>query len=95
MADNQQDDAESLIKDGMRLADSLDGHETRDWVERVGSALEWGNVKFAELQQRRQSLSVDAVDGATINCILDTIRERLRFLESLHRRNTNTAVSAE
>lgn len=95
MADSQQDDAESLIKDGMSLADSLDGHETRDWVERVGSAVAWGNVKFADLQHRRQSLSVDAVDGATIDRILDTIRERLRFLESLHRRNTNSFVNAE
>ena len=79
----------------MSLADSLYGHETRDWVEMVGSAVEWGHVTLAELLHRRQSLSVDAVDGATIDRILDTIGERLRFLESLHRRNANSPVTAE
>ena len=57
----------------MSLADSLGGLETRDWVERVGYALDWGNVKFVELLNRRQSLSMDAVDAATMDSILDTI----------------------
>lgn len=95
MADKQEDNAETLIRDTMHLADSLDGLETRDWVERVGNALEWGNVKFAELLLRRQSLSLDAVDGATVDRILDTIGARLNFLESLHQRNRKSPDSAE
>lgn len=78
----------------MSLADSLGGLETRDWVERVGYALDWGNVKFAELLDRRQSLSMDAVDAATMDSILDTIRARIQFLQSLHRRNAKNSGSS-
>lgn len=95
MAEKSEDNTETLIRDAMHLADSLDGMETRDWLERIGSAVERGNLKFAELQHRHQSLSVDAVDRATIDRILDTIRARLKFLESLHQRNRNTPDIAE
>lgn len=95
MADKQEDSAERLIKDAMHLADSLDGHETRDWVERVGSAVEFGEAKYAELLDRRQSFSLDAMDGVTIDGILDTIRARLKFLESLHQRNRKPPGIAE
>lgn len=88
MTDEQEDNAECLRADTLRLADSLDGMETRDWVERVGSALDFGQAKFAELLHRRQSVSMVSVDAASIDLILDTIRARLKFLESLHRRNT-------
>jgi len=87
MADSPEDNADDLGEDALRLADSLDGMETRDWVERVGSALEFGEVKYDELLRRRQSLSLNAVDGSSIDSILDTIRARLKFLASLHRRN--------
>lgn len=40
MADEHEDNAEKLRTDAMHLADSLDGMETRDWVERVGIAVE-------------------------------------------------------
>ena len=88
MTDEQEDNAECLRADTLRLADSLDGMETRDWVERVGSALDFGQAKFAELLHRRQLVSMVSVDAASIDPILDTIRARLKFLESLHRRNT-------
>lgn len=88
MAD-EHNNADSLRTDALRLADSLDGMETRDWVERVGSAVEFGEAKFTELQRRHQSLSMEAADRANIDSILDTIRARLKFLESLHRRNSN------
>jgi hypothetical protein len=87
MTDSPENDTESLRSDALRLADSLDGLETRDWVERVGHALEFGEVKLAELLRRRQSLSAHEADGAGIDSILDTIRARLKFLDSLHRRN--------
>ncbi|HKR28135.1 MAG TPA: hypothetical protein VJS11_11800 [Acidobacteriaceae bacterium] len=88
MAASPEDSAENLRRDAFRLADSLDGMETRDWVERVGSALELGELKYAELLHRRQLLSLNAVDGTSIESIMDTIRARLKFLELLHRRNT-------
>ena len=88
MADSPDDNADTLRQDAFRLADSLDGMETRDWVERVGSALEFGEVKYAELLQRRRLLSLNAIEGASIDSVLDTIRARLKFLDSLHRRNT-------
>lgn len=95
MAEKSEDNVETLIRDAMNLADPLDGMETRDWVERVGSAVEWGKLNFAELQHRRQSLPVDAVDEATIDRIVDTIRARLKFLVSLHQRNRKTAGIAD
>ncbi|HKR26473.1 MAG TPA: hypothetical protein VJS11_03425 [Acidobacteriaceae bacterium] len=95
MPDKNESSAESLIQDALRLADSLDGMETRDWVERVGDALEFGEVKYAELLRRRSSVSIDAVDTAAIESILNTIRARLTFLESLHRRNTKADREAD
>ena len=79
--------AEDLRKTAMRLANSLDGLESRDWVERVGEAPQRGNAEFAKLLRRRQSLSLNAVDGASIDSMFDTIRARLKFLDSLYRRN--------
>ena len=87
MTDVQNGTADVLRTDALRLADSLDGMETRDWVERIGSAVKYGEVKYAELLHRRESLSMNAVDAASIDSILGTIRARLAFLESLHRRN--------
>lgn len=55
MADAPEDNTENVRRDALRLADLLDGLETRDWVERVGNALDFGEVKFAELLRRRQS----------------------------------------
>ena len=88
MADSAEDNAENLRRDAFLLADSLDGMETRDWVERVGSAVEFGEVKYAELLHRRRLLSLNAIEEASIDSVLDTIRARLKFLDSLHRRNT-------
>lgn len=51
-------------------------------------------VRFAELLDRRQSLSMDAVDAATMDSILDTIRARIHFLQSLHRRNAKNSGSS-
>ena len=87
VADSPEDNAEDLRRDAFLLADSLDGMETRDWGERVASALEFGEAKYAELLQRRRLLSLNAIEGASIDAVLDTIRARLKFLESLHRRN--------
>lgn len=95
MADKPEDNAETLIRDAMHLADSLDGLESRDWVERVGSAVEWGKLKFVDLSDRRQSLSLDGVDEVTIDRILDTVRARLKFLESLHQRHRKTPGNVE
>ena len=88
VADSSKDNADNLRKDAFWLADSLDGMETRDWVERVGSAVEFGKVKYAELLDRRRLLSLNDVEAASIDAVLDTIRARLKFLDSLHRRNT-------
>lgn len=95
MADKSEDNAATLIRDAMHLADSLDGLETRDWVRSIGSAVEWGKLKFVELQDRRQALSLNAVDEATIDRVLDTIRARLKFLESLHQRNRSAGIAGK
>lgn len=87
MADRPEDNADELRKAALRLADSLDGLETRDWVERVGDAVRRGNAEFADLLHRRELLSLNAVDGSSIESIMDTIRARLKFLDSLYRRN--------
>jgi hypothetical protein len=87
VADSPEDNADNLREDALRLADSLGGMETRDWVERVGRAVESGEVKYAELMQRRRALSPHQAGGAGIDSILETIRARLKFLDSLHRRN--------
>lgn len=85
--DKHEDTAEIVIKDALHLADSLDGMATRDWVERVASAAEWGNLKFSTLQNRGQSLSMQAAEAALFNRVLQIVRARLDFLESLHARN--------
>lgn len=85
VTDEHEETAETMIKDALHLADSLDGMATRDWVERVASALEWGNLKFTTLQNRGQSVSMEAAEAALFNRVLQMVRARLDFLESLHR----------
>jgi hypothetical protein len=79
---------DDLREAALHLANSLDGLATRDWVERVGDAIKRGNAEFADLLRRRASLSLTAVDENSIDSIMETIRARLKFLESLYRRNT-------
>lgn len=87
MTSPPNDNSDELRKAALRLANSLDVPATRDWVDRVGDALKRGKAEFADLQRRRESLSLNAIDGRNIDSILETIRERLKFLESLYGRN--------
>lgn len=93
MRDESGDSADRLAEDALHLALALDSFTSLDWAERLGPAIRRGNAIFAELQQRRELLTVCREDDAIADWLLETINSRLKFLELLHSRNPETRVS--
>lgn len=85
MPHSQHAEADRLVLDLLHLASSLDDIGSRDWVERIGHAVQPASDSLRELHQRRVTLTVSAVDAVIIDRLLNVIRARLKFLEALHR----------
>lgn len=77
------DSAGCVTADALHLAIALDSFTTRDWVETIGPAVEQGRQKLAELWRRRSALMVTRADGAVIDWVLETLHDRVNFLERL------------
>jgi len=93
MTDVSGDSADRVTEDALHLALALDSFTSLDWAERLGPAIRRGNALLAALQQRRELLTFCRADDAIIDWLLETISSRLKFLELLHSRNTQSRVS--
>lgn len=84
MSHTSADSACSLTSDALHLAISLDSFTTLDLAGRIGPAVQRGKQQVAEFRRRRVVLILTRADSAIIGWLLETIDDRLSFLERLN-----------
>lgn len=81
--DPPPDDAQRLLLDIRRLAVSLDAVSTRDDLATVQRVLDLGVQEYHRLHGR--AVQTSGTDTASIDLMMEKVRARLKFLETLKR----------
>lgn len=81
--DPLSDDAQRLLLDIRRLAASLDAVSTRDDLATIQRILDEGVQQYHQLHGR--AVLTSDTDTTSIDAMMDKVRARLKFLETLKR----------